>query len=188
MWINTARNAGRINRFHTKPLLFDQDIAQHSFNSLFIMLELAKNADNIDENKLMKYICLHDLGESASGDCVGSSKAEYPELKKALDRVEKDWYDRNLPEYLKSAFDLNEKEKLVAKISDLLEGLITALTDVSLGNKTLESAVRDIYNTLMNKWVDAETMYDDLEENVGRIVYWIDNEFDEELEKCLREG
>ena len=188
MWINTARNAGRIQRFHTKPLLFGQSIGEHSFNSLFIMLELAKDADNIDENKLMKYVLMHDLCESASGDCVGSTKAEYPELKKVLDSIEQDWFNKHVPEHLQDAFDLNEKERLIAKLSDLAEGLVTALNDVRLGNKILESAVRDIYNTLMNKWVDAETMYDDLEENVGRIVYWIDNEFDEELEKCLREG
>lgn len=187
-WIQKARQAGTVSRFHTKPLLFNQDISQHSFNCTFIAMELCNNVEDVDSNKIIKYVLCHDLAEVFSGDASGEAKKYHPELKEVLDKIEQQWFNEHLPDYLKDVFDLNPQEKLIAKCADILEGLQTALIDVRLGNTLLESAVRDLYHTLIDKVVDIEVQgYDNLEENLAKILCWIDREYDKELTKCLGE-
>ncbi len=183
MWIDTARRAGSVSRFHTKPLLFNQNIAEHSFNCCFIMMELAKDVEEVDANKILKYVLCHDLGELYSGDASGSAKKQHPELKDVLDKIEQRWYDENLPSYWKDAFDLSSKEKEIAKFSDILEGLVTACTDVRLGNKVLESAVEDLYTDCVDRWMKCSD--GNLTGNVDEVLVWIEKEFENELDKVL---
>lgn len=177
-WLNTVRHAGSLQRFHTKPLLHKQDIAQHSFNCVFLAMELCQGVEDVDKDKIIRYLLTHDLAEVETGDASGKAKKDHPKLKQVLDEIEEEWYNKNLPSYFKDCRKLTEKEKYICKMADLLEGLTTALIEVNLGNKYLESAVDDLKRTLMVRGI--ETKDDHVHDNYLDIYYGILNEWEEE--------
>ncbi len=186
MWINTVRGAGKVERFHTKPLLHRQDISQHSFNAMFIALEVMRNVEEVNRERVILYCASHDLPEVCCGDAPGNSKADNPELKEILDRIEKEWVNENCPEYIRQAFiHLSHKEKVICKAADLLEALQTALIEVRLGNDVLKSAVNQIWEALAQKLIEAEKIDLTVANNADKILVWLETEYSDEFMKSV---
>lgn len=178
-WFNQARESGSVLRYHSKPLLFQQTIAQHSFNSAIIVMELMRGVEDVNSERVIKYILHHDLAEVFSGDASGKAKQDYPELKHITDKIEHDWFVANSPSYVVDSMCLPPKEKIIAKLADLLEGLHTALIEVRLGNSVLKSAVVNISETL---WEKRESVNDyTLAHNFDKIYDWLCAEYKNEL-------
>ncbi len=184
-WFNIARESGAISRFHTRNMLYKQSIAEHSYNAIIIALELMNDVEEIDEKRLILYLSLHDLSEASTGDVHGGAKKHNKELKKILDQMEYTWVKDNVPEYLQHAFVLSYKEKLIAKISDLLEALHTALIEVRLGNDVLKSAVNDVWNTLVEKFIEASNFDLTLARNTDKILSWLEKEYEIEMSRSI---
>lgn len=185
-WLNTSRIAGELSRFHTRGLIKNQNVATHSFNSVFIALEIAQSVTDISIERIMKYCLLHDLSEIYVSDVSGEVKQDHPELKKLLDSIEKEWVRENIPEYLQPAFLLNYEEAQICKLSDLFDALITSLTDLRLNNYTLKPAVKNLYQTIQQKLEEVSNPM--IASNAEEILVGIEKEFEKELLMGMESG
>lgn len=183
-WIYTIRNSGSLERFHTRNLLFKQNIATHSFNVAFLSLEIAQNIKNVSIEKILKNSLIHDASEIYTSDVSGEVKQDYPNLKQILSEIENDWIEENVPNYLMSSFDLSEDERCIVKFADLLDALMVSLVDLRLGNHMLKPAVKNLWITLENKLSDVGNVK--MKENVEHLISDIRGDFEIEL-RCVEE-
>lgn len=134
-WLRTVRQGGNVVRFHTRKMVMQQDVAQHSFNAAFIAEEIASRVEEIDAHMVMMHMLLHDIPEQEIGDTPGHIKAGNPELKAALDDAEDDWWVDNVPvRFNKYRNGLTEDEELVCKFADVLECCYTSIEEILRGN------------------------------------------------------
>lgn len=185
-WFVTSRQAGVINRFHSKRLLFPQTIAEHCYHVATLAMELSQNVEEINRERILLYSINHDSAEVFTSDVSGACKAAYPELKKTLDEIEKTWIKENCPQYIQDSFIyLNQKEKLIVKIADLTDGLYTSLVEMRMGNETLKPAIEQIWNALVEKWVQASTIDLTVYKNTDTILQWLEREYEVEIDKSI---
>ena len=134
----TIRSAGRVTRYHTKTMVQQQTVAEHTFNVLRIWLELY----GPPSSAVSTYIILHDIGEEASGDGPHYAKRDYPELKEIMDKIEEDHVENLLRECCHPDNDLSLRphisgwERDMVKLCDLIEMAEFAFDDFCLGNRT----------------------------------------------------
>lgn len=145
-WLQTARHGGLVNRCHTVPSLQSYNVAEHSFNAILIAHTICKDLGwkikvsyetsmryiDIDENRITRYLLLHDLPEGYTGDIPANVKKE-TDLKRLMDKIEDDWTDKNVPNYMKQ--DLSSQEYAVAKLADVLELCMFCKDEIQMGNR-----------------------------------------------------
>jgi 5'-deoxynucleotidase YfbR-like HD superfamily hydrolase len=78
------RLAGLVRRYHTWPVIGQQNVAEHSWQLLRIYLNVV---DKIDSN-LVFHIMFHDIGEQTTGDLPYPIKRNNPPLKEIMDLLE----------------------------------------------------------------------------------------------------
>lgn len=122
--IDIGRRAGRVIRYHTTPTLVREDIAQHTFNVMNLLMVLTEGAPSPN---LMRYALLHDQGEYVTGDIPSTVKRSVSSIKKVLDDMEASAIPFALPE-------LSDWEYRIFKTADNLDGLIKCMEEVRMGN------------------------------------------------------
>jgi 5'-deoxynucleotidase YfbR-like HD superfamily hydrolase len=80
------RLAGLVKRWHTWPVIREQTVAEHSWQTQRIYLELFKGMDSC----VWEYILYHDCGEIATGDIPYPVKSLNPQLKGIIDKMEQE--------------------------------------------------------------------------------------------------
>lgn len=142
-----ARRAGRVVRYHTNPLVIHEDVAQHTFNVMNILLDVM--GGNISRNLLLAAL-LHDQGEYATGDIPSPVKRGVvgAAVKEHLDNVEEEAVRAlypNLP-----TIHLSGEEKVLLKFADLLDGLIKSTEEVRMGNVYAQECGRNYCRYLLH--------------------------------------
>lgn len=127
--IKAARQAGRVQRYHTLQLSRPEKVAEHSFNVFNLLMILTEGQVS---RGLTLASLMHDMGEYVVGDIPSPvKKAMSEETKQAADELEEDVIDAIHP----IARDkLSEDEKWLLKVCDNLDGLIKCTEELRMGN------------------------------------------------------
>lgn len=145
MNIKRMRQAGRVLRYHTHPLIVRENVAEHTFNVMNLLLALGAGGNA----NLMLYALLHDQGEWKTGDVPSTVKRSVPGIKEAVDSIEKSALPRPLPE-------LSAEEYRLFKTADNLDGLIKVLEELRLGNDVMIEVGKEYRKYLRELWPDED--------------------------------
>lgn len=165
---SSQRLAGQIRRYHEYPTVQDQTNADHSWHVARVWMAIFGIGDYASLGKMLLYIHHHDSGELGSGDLPFPTKANNPDLKAAMDRLEGESLSRQGVDMPK----LTAWEKASVKIADLIEMAEFGMEEVRRGCVYGESTthvtltkVREIIATgvftdtdvrVIRKYVNAE--------------------------------
>lgn len=126
----------KIIRYNHRRKLQDESVAEHSFFvSLFCLKIMSKlNLPADIEREVLILAALHDAAESKTSDIPHDVKANYPQMREILDKVENDYYN----EHWKSYFDYVQNPKTVVeyiiKLADAYSVHQYCLNEMELGN------------------------------------------------------
>lgn len=128
------RQAGRIQRYHTRSTIQTQTIAEHTWNVLRIWVELYGPPDP----NVTVAIMFHDVGEARTGDLPHTVKRDHPELKEPLKEIER-MHLRNLVEQhcrlgADTLMHVNNWDMMCIKMCELIEMAEFARDEYDLGN------------------------------------------------------
>lgn len=117
--VKRGRVAGMVRRYHTMTMAHPEDVAQHSFNVMNLLMIMT---DGQASRNLMIYALMHDQGEWMTGDTPSTVKRSMgAELKAKLDAMEEAAVNMihasGLPE-------ITPWEYRIFKMADNLDGLI----------------------------------------------------------------
>ena len=144
-------DAGRVKRFHTKQTLQEQNIADHSWGVVQLLLHFWPNS----RKEVMIAALDHDLPELITGDIPGGLKRDHPEISQLFDKLDQEYLKT---EFYREEIKLEEYEKIRLKFVDLMELFIFSSREIELGNKRfglLKASVLDRLNDLVNR-MDAK--------------------------------
>lgn len=138
-----ARRAGRVNRYHQHTLLRSENVAEHTFGLLNLLMVMT---DQQITAKLLLAAIKHDMGEYVSGDIPSPVKHNLPvEGQMYIDALE----DFGVTEIHANEEGLSEWEALLLKSCDLLDGLLKCVEEKRMGNYTIES-IGEKYAEMLN--------------------------------------
>lgn len=117
--------SSNVKRYHIHPVVGEQNIAHHSWRLVMLIYFTVKNPSP----NLIKAALLHDAAEVITGDTPYTAKKLSLDLKRALDAMEKRFYEDN-----ELNINLFENEQLYLKACDMLELLWFCKEQLDLGN------------------------------------------------------
>lgn len=126
-YLNKRLQAGRITRYHTEPMITRQDVGNHTYGLMHIILAIEPDASA----DLFVAALEHDVPELATGDVPAPAKWYNPDLDKALRSAEQKFID----EYDVRTPALNAYEYDVLKVADMAELVLHMVHEYSLGNR-----------------------------------------------------
>jgi 5'-deoxynucleotidase YfbR-like HD superfamily hydrolase len=124
-----SRFGGLVRRYHTWPVLREQNNAEHSWQ-VARLFHLLFDVNSAAPAKIYHYIRYHDSGELLSGDVPYTAKKDRTFLRDELRRVEKAGLERQgiqLP-------DLTASELDAVKVCDLVEMFEYGCEELRRGN------------------------------------------------------
>lgn len=140
-------NLAYIKRYSVIPRIHEESIAEHSFFVASIVLRLAEDYD-FNVGKAVSMAVIHDWSESYTDDITVLTKRAYPEISKAVDKVEpkiaKKEFSPMVYELWKEYKAMVSPEALIVKYADTIQVIQYAQAEVDMGNKTyMQSVVED---------------------------------------------
>ncbi len=166
---NLARAGGNVRRYHTHRVLCEDTVASHSWGVAVILDILF---DGGAPAKLLRAALYHDVAEHVYGDIPSPAKRLFnsDELRKCEDSLMKQHGMFTV---------LNDWERYILKIADLLDGLNFCTEERERGNGTLISVWNTYYEYIKVKLADGlqqfpEHMNSEVFRNIGHIngVLW----------------
>lgn len=135
-------------------------IAEHSFEVVYYTSLIVKQA-NLSPTlgmECLEYAMVHDIPEVFTGDVPYTAKAQFPELKVALDKVENAMVSSLIPEYKMLIDNMMDEVKFICKLADAIAVTREISTEISLNNpafgiREVQNCV-DIFNNTFSKYKD----------------------------------
>lgn len=140
------RDAAAVRRYHTRRMLREQTLAEHSFGVQQLILQIMPEPPA----RLLVAAIHHDLPEYVTGDVPGPAKRASPRMEVLFEELEKGcaplYLDCNLTPY----------EEAVLKWCDTMELVLFCLEEVQMGNayagETVATGLRWVRNyTVVNQ-------------------------------------
>lgn len=110
----SIRFASLVKRYHTWPVIREQNNAEHTMH----VLRIYDSIFGLPSVRVVRAIMYHDIGEIGPGDAPFPSKRNNPDLKAAHDRVER---EKRIELVGDDTDDVTETAARFIKICDLLE-------------------------------------------------------------------
>lgn len=128
----------KIIRYNHRSRLQDESVAEHTcFVSLFCLKIMAQlKLTHEQERQVLILAALHDTCESMTSDIPHDVKANYPEMEKILDRIERDYYEKNWKSYLDDIYRPDDIVYYILKLADAYSVLQWCLNEKTLGNSS----------------------------------------------------
>jgi 5'-deoxynucleotidase YfbR-like HD superfamily hydrolase len=167
------RRAGFITRWHARQVQRKESLAEHHYfvlhDSLVILDALRHHKileklglEEPDELKILLMAHFHDAPEFESGDVSGAAKRDFPDLARAVRKVERKIADslifRDLPDDIAERYrgyvrqmvhqEYRTLEQQIVKYADKLEALLYAKTEVDIGNTLMVPVVEQVRGEL----------------------------------------
>lgn len=119
------------------PRSLAETVAEHSFLSAYICIELGSRIQGVDAGKAALYSLIHDIGEAFIGDITKPASVRLGELK---ERIEEDFVTENIDnkliiELYKEYVSQKNFEAKLAKLCDHISTLLTGIEYKKLGYK-----------------------------------------------------
>lgn len=129
------RLAGQVRRWHTWPMLQHETNAEHQWHTARILLAIYPACDR----QLIIDALLHDCGEIATGDILGTAKERSPDLRATAEALEQaanlsmmiPW---GLPR-TRTRDQRQEVENWVLKLAEVIQTWEFAKQEVAMGNR-----------------------------------------------------
>lgn len=129
--LRAARRAGRVLRYHTSGMVWRENVAEHTFNVMNILMVMT---DGQMSHRLLEAALLHDQGEYVSGDIPSPVKKLLGPGARQISLLEEQGINTI---HNKGEPKLTDWEYLLLKVADNLDGLLKCTEEVELGNKEL---------------------------------------------------
>jgi len=131
------------------PSCLVETVAEHSFLTAFICIELGSRIENVDVGKTVLYSLIHDIGEAFIGDIVKSFSTKIKDFKNV---IEMEYVDKNIDnifikELYKNYSVQNEFEARLVKLCNNISTLLIGLEYRALGyrvNDIIENTCKEI--------------------------------------------
>lgn len=150
-----ARRAGRVSRFHTQYLMRPENIAEHTYGvmNLLVMMTGGQLTANLLINALY-----HDGGEYLSGDVPSPVKKRVEGLRGAINDIE----DLGTQATIGDLPPLTEWEYKLLKVADNLDGMLKCIEERAMGNYTIAEGYGDGRSVGGNYCAYLETQLEEL--------------------------
>lgn len=134
----------KIIRYNHRRKLQDESVAEHSFFvSLFCLKIMSKlNLPADVEREVLILAALHDAAESKTSDIPHDVKANYPEMRAILDKVEEDYYEKEWKSYIGCVQTPKTVVEYIIKLADAYSVYQYCLNELDLGN--VSSDIKEI--------------------------------------------
>lgn len=135
--MSSAQIAGRVNRYHTWPMIRKPTVAEHACRVATLYVELW----GLPRAEVLYYCLRHDDGELTAGDTPFYAKRGLPSLKESVDLAESMGrlaLGVRLPE-------LTSEERRRFKMADFLEMWECALVEANMGNRYAIIVMRNLH-------------------------------------------
>lgn len=147
------RGLAHVMRFSSTPQHFPESVAEHSFYTAYIASLLCDLAEQkeiaVDRERVISMALVHDTEEMFSGDILNPFKHYSPEVKEAIQKVNREVVPQvfeNLPESMRKKYIAlwNEDSKgesmeaQMVKVADRLSLLSKCAEEVKVGNSFFE--------------------------------------------------
>ena len=156
----------KIIRYNHRSRLQDESVAEHTcFVSLFCLKIMAQlNLTVEQERQVLILAALHDACESRTSDIPHDVKANYPEMQKILEQIERDYYEENWKIYVSDMYKPDDVVYNILKLADAYSVYQWCLNEKALGNSSdcigeiyFESKERlEKYTNEINKLIEKE--------------------------------
>ncbi len=126
----------KIIRYNNRTKLQNESVAEHTcFVSLFCLKILAQlNLGHEIERQVLILAALHDMAESKTSDIPHDVKANYPEMKDILDKIEDDYYKKEWIAYYEDVVTPKIICYEILKLADAYSVYQYCLNERNLGN------------------------------------------------------
>lgn len=142
--IKMVREAGQVQRTHTRLHHGSYSNAEHSWHCVMLLLQLHPRPPI----QLIEAVLTHDVGERWLGDTPRPTKDGAPIVKAAIDRTE----ELALKHVgLDASYSLDGEELAWLRAIDSLELLHWCYDQLSLGNQTVSSCVQRLQSWFERK-------------------------------------
>ena len=127
--VRLARRAGRVRRYHTAHMVQGEDVAQHTFNCLNLVMILTKGQPSM---ALLQHVLLHDQGEWLTGDIPSPAKHVIPTVAKMnIDLLE----DQAINSIHHCGIPaLSAEDRHLFKVVDNWDGLLKCMEEAIMGS------------------------------------------------------
>lgn len=159
----------KIIRYNHRSRLQDESVAEHTcFVSLFCLKIMAQlNLTIEQERQVLILAALHDTCESRTSDIPHDVKANYPEMQEILDRIERDYYEKNWKTYLGDVYKPDEIVYNILKLADAYSVYQWCLNEKALGNSS--DCITEIYFESKNRLKKYTGIINELIEKKGQV-------------------
>lgn len=159
----------KIIRYNHRSRLQDESVAEHTcFVSLFCLKIMAQlNLTCEQERQVLILAALHDTCESRTSDIPHDVKANYPEMQKILDRIERDYYEENWKNYLGDVYKPDEIVYNIIKLADAYSVYQWCINEKVLGNSSV--CVAEIYHESKDRLVKYTGIINDIIKKEGQV-------------------
>lgn len=159
----------KIIRYNHRSRLQDESVAEHTcFVSLFCLKIMAQlDLTSEQERQVLILAALHDTCESRTSDIPHDVKANYPEMQKILDKIERDYYADNWKEYLEDIYKPDKVVYNILKLADAYSVYQWCLNERALGN--FSDCILEIYSESKNRIKNYTDMINDIIEKKGQV-------------------
>lgn len=148
------RQGGRVQRFHCKPVIYQENVAEHSFYVAWVVWAYSNAVGREPSPKLLMACLQHDLAESVTGDMPSPTKRKLG--KEAFNAFEAEVLDTfGMPDF---AQDLDGPDTELLKWGDNLAGYMKCLQETQMGNRYLDRTRRNYLAYLQEQIVTTEYM------------------------------
>lgn len=169
------RRAGFITRWHARQVQRKESLAEHHYfvlHDALVILDAIRHHNILEklgqeepegiELRILLMAHFHDAPEFESGDVSGAAKRDFPDLARAVRKVERRVADsilfRELPDEMAERYrgfvrqmvhqDYRTLEQQIVKYADKLEALLFAKTEVDIGNTLMVEVVEQVKGEL----------------------------------------
>jgi 5'-deoxynucleotidase len=142
-WIFRIRRLRNVKRFNTIPILSSQNIADHSYFTAIIAMDLARRVEvqtgrSLRMEKLLQKALLHDVEEAFTGDVPHPIKRMTEYTRSFFEDLALLVRNRFLPEWVRELASLSKtgQEGHIVKLADYIELYIYCVEERLLGNRS----------------------------------------------------
>lgn len=142
---------GQVTRFHTKPTLKAETVAEHSYLVAWLATLVSGHTPRVE---LVLAALAHDLPEYVLGDLPSPAKRALGLGPLYREREANLFRGAGMPDYEGA---LTPEEAEILKFCDNLAGFLKCRFEAQLGNQTLESTLKN-YRTYLYAQVEVSTL------------------------------
>lgn len=131
--VSMVERSARVRRYHTEPVMHAQNVGEHTYGVMWLVLLLTDNQASRD---LLVAALMHDAPEHSTGDVPAPTK-RLGGIKVAFDTLEDEVLEKLHLKYP----ELTVTEQRTLKMADILEGALFCAGEVRRGNRDMGTSL-----------------------------------------------